>query len=49
MIKQMTSEEFSKFIETQGVMGNSNIAFVIGGSLGLSQRSFRKYSPGRYP
>ena len=35
--KQMTSEEFSKFIETQGVMGNSNITFVIGGSLGLSQ------------
>ena len=34
---QMTSEEFSKFIETQGVMGNSNITFVIGGSLGLSQ------------
>ena len=34
--KQMTSEEFSKFIETQGVMGNSNITFVIGGSLGLS-------------
>ena len=31
--KQMTSEEFSKFIETQGVMGNSNITFVIGGSL----------------
>ena len=35
--KQMTSEEFSRFIETQGVMGNSNITFVIGGSLGLSQ------------
>ena len=34
--KQMTSEEFSKFIETQGIMGNSNITFVIGGSYGLA-------------
>ena len=33
----MTSEEFSKLIENQGVMGKSNITFVIGGSLGLSQ------------
>ena len=40
--KQMTSEEFSKFIETQGVMGNSNITFVIGGSLGLSQDVIRR-------
>ena len=40
--KQMTSEEFSKFIETQGVMGNSNIAFVIGGSLGLSQNVIKR-------
>lgn len=35
--KQITSEELSDFIENCGVMGNSNIAFVIGGSLGLSQ------------
>ena len=35
--KQMTPEEFSKLIENQGVMGKSNITFVIGGSLGLSQ------------
>ena len=27
--KQMTSEEFSRFIETQGVMGNSNITFKV--------------------
>lgn len=40
--KQMTSEEFSKFIETQGIMGSSNIAFVIGGSLGLSQEVIRR-------
>lgn len=40
--KQITSEEFSKFIETQGVMGNSNIAFVIGGSLGLSQNVIKR-------
>lgn len=34
--KNLTSEEFSKFIEQNGVMGNSNIVFLIGGSLGLS-------------
>ncbi|WP_317312141.1 23S rRNA (pseudouridine(1915)-N(3))-methyltransferase RlmH [Clostridium thermobutyricum] len=34
--KNLTSEEFSKFIEQNGVMGNSNIIFLIGGSLGLS-------------
>ena len=40
--KQMTSEEFSRFIETQGVMGNSNITFVIGGSLGLSDEVLKR-------
>jgi 23S rRNA (pseudouridine1915-N3)-methyltransferase len=34
--KNLTSEEFSKFIEQNGVIGNSNIVFLIGGSLGLS-------------
>ena len=34
--KHVTSEEFAKFIEHQGVMGNSNMVFVIGGSLGLA-------------
>lgn len=34
--KNLTSEELSKFIEQNGVMGNSNIVFLIGGSLGLS-------------
>ena len=40
--KQMTSEEFFKFIDNQGVMGNSNIAFIIGGSLGLSQKVLKR-------
>ncbi|GKX68491.1 23S rRNA (pseudouridine(1915)-N(3))-methyltransferase RlmH [Inconstantimicrobium mannanitabidum] len=40
--KQLSSEEFSDFIEKQGVMGNSNIAFIIGGSLGLSQAVIKR-------
>lgn len=36
--KEITSEEFSSYIENLGVTGNSNIAFVIGGSLGLSKK-----------
>lgn len=35
--KEITSEEFSKHLDNCGVLGNSNIVFVIGGSLGLSQ------------
>ncbi|MEG2195594.1 MAG: 23S rRNA (pseudouridine(1915)-N(3))-methyltransferase RlmH [Terrisporobacter sp.] len=35
--KNITSEEFSSFIQNCGVMGNSNITFIIGGSLGLSK------------
>ena len=35
--KELSSEEFAKFISNCGVMGNSNIVFVIGGSLGLSE------------
>lgn len=34
--KELTSEDFAKFININGVQGNSNIVFVIGGSLGLS-------------
>ena len=45
--KQMTSEEFSKFLDTQGVIGNSNIAFVIGGSLGLSQNVIKRANQDR--
>ena len=40
--KQLTSEEFGKFIEHNGVMGNSNIAFIIGGSLGISQEVIKR-------
>jgi len=35
--KMISSEELSKFIDNCGVRGDSNICFVIGGSLGLSQ------------
>ena len=36
--KMLSSEEFSEHIKDLGVKGESNIAFVIGGSLGLSQQ-----------
>lgn len=35
--KMISSEELSKFIDNCGVRGDSNLCFVIGGSLGLSQ------------
>ncbi|KOF57547.1 ribosomal RNA large subunit methyltransferase H [Clostridium sp. DMHC 10] len=35
--KMLSSEEFSNFIDDLGLSGSSNIAFVIGGSLGLSK------------
>ena len=45
--KQLSSEEFSKEIEQLGISGKSNLTFVIGGSLGLSdsvlQRSTNKF------
>lgn len=34
--KQRTSEEFSKEIENLSIYGNSDIVFIVGGSLGLS-------------
>lgn len=40
--KHLTSEEFSTLIENCGVMGNSNIVFVIGGSLGLAEAVLRR-------
>ena len=40
--EQMTSEKFSTYIENCGVMGNSNIAFIIGGSLGLSEKVIKR-------
>ncbi|MPM48557.1 Ribosomal RNA large subunit methyltransferase H [bioreactor metagenome] len=35
--KMLTSEEFSTYIQELGVSGKSDLVFVIGGSLGLSQ------------
>jgi len=35
--KMISSEEFSSYIEDLGVNGKSDIVFIIGGSLGLSQ------------
>lgn len=40
--KQRTSEEFSKEIERLGIQGKSNLVFVIGGSLGLSQAVMKR-------
>ncbi|WP_294354011.1 23S rRNA (pseudouridine(1915)-N(3))-methyltransferase RlmH [uncultured Clostridium sp.] len=40
--KQITSEELASFISNCGVMGNSNIVFVIGGSLGLSDEVIKR-------
>lgn len=35
--KMISSEELGEFIKEQGIRGNSNITFIIGGSLGLSK------------
>lgn len=35
--KMLSSEELSSFIKESGIRGNSNLAFIIGGSLGLSK------------
>ncbi|MFS7398472.1 23S rRNA (pseudouridine(1915)-N(3))-methyltransferase RlmH [Carnobacterium maltaromaticum] len=40
--KQRTSEEFSKEIEKLGIQGKSNLVFIIGGSLGLSQAVMKR-------
>ena len=40
--ENLTSEQFASYIENCGVMGNSNIAFIIGGSLGLSQKVIKR-------
>lgn len=39
---ELSSEEFSKFIDNCGIMGNSNLVFAIGGSLGLSEEVIRR-------
>lgn len=40
--KQFSSEEFSKEIEQLGINGKSQLAFVIGGSLGLSDQVLKR-------
>ncbi|EOL44518.1 ribosomal RNA large subunit methyltransferase H [Enterococcus caccae ATCC BAA-1240] len=40
--KQFSSEEFSKEIEMLGINGKSQLAFVIGGSLGLSDEVLKR-------
>ena len=35
--KHLTSQEFANYIENLGVIGNPNVAFIIGGSLGISK------------
>ncbi|BAH07099.1 23S rRNA (pseudouridine(1915)-N(3))-methyltransferase RlmH [Clostridium kluyveri] len=38
----MGSEEFSKFVGNLGLSGKSNIAFIIGGSLGISSEILKR-------
>ncbi|MGN8913163.1 23S rRNA (pseudouridine(1915)-N(3))-methyltransferase RlmH [Anaerofustis butyriciformans] len=40
--KQLSSEEFSKQIENLSITGKSNITFIIGGSLGISDNVLKK-------
>ena len=40
--KQLSSEGLAEFINNLGIRGKSNIAFVIGGSLGLSDEVLRR-------
>ena len=40
--KMLTSEEFAEKIETLGIQGNSSIAFVIGGSIGLGKEVLKR-------
>ncbi|WDC85694.1 23S rRNA (pseudouridine(1915)-N(3))-methyltransferase RlmH [Caloramator sp. mosi_1] len=35
--KQLSSEELADFLSQRALLGESNVAFIIGGSLGLSQ------------
>ncbi len=40
--KQQTSPEFSQTLENLGIMGKSDISFIIGGSNGLSEEVLRR-------
>ena len=53
--KMISSEEFAKLVNNLGIKGRSNIAFVIGGSLGLSDEILKRtdyrlsFSPMTFP
>jgi len=53
--KMISSEEFAKKLDNLGIQGKSNIVFVIGGSLGLSQNVLKRanyklsFSPMTFP
>ena len=53
--RMLSSEAFADFISDLGIKGKSNIAFVIGGSLGLSSEVLRRadyklsFSPMTFP
>ncbi len=40
--KQLSSEKFAELISDLGLRGKSNIAFVIGGSIGLSEEVLKR-------
>jgi 23S rRNA (pseudouridine1915-N3)-methyltransferase len=40
--KMLSSEELSKYVENCGIQGESNLAFIIGGSLGLSAEVLKR-------
>ncbi len=53
--KQLSSEDFAAFINDLGIKGRSNLAFIIGGSLGLSEEVLKRadfklsFSPMTFP
>lgn len=53
--KQLSSEELAKKISSLGIQGKSNIAFIIGGSLGLHKEVLKRsnfslsFSPMTFP
>ncbi|MDD4834558.1 MAG: 23S rRNA (pseudouridine(1915)-N(3))-methyltransferase RlmH [Lutispora sp.] len=53
--KMLTSEAFADFINELGIKGKSNIAFIVGGSLGLSGEVIKRadyklsFSPMTFP
>ena len=42
MEKSFTSEQFASHIKNLGIKGESHIQFIIGGSLGLSEKVLKK-------